>query len=1270
VSVGNSMSGTAGNVLQAHSITGDVHVHAASPALPRPRQLPALTPGFAGRDHQITELNSVLGDHNPGTVVISAIAGTAGIGKTTLALYWAHHAQDRFPDGQLYVNLQGFAPSGAPMQPAEALRGFLNAFEVPVGTIPADLEALSALYRSLVAGRRMLIVLDNARDVEQIRPLLPGSPTCAVVVTSRNRLTGLAAREGARLIQLDVLSEPEARALLTHRLGARVEAEPDAVASLIQSCGRLPLALAIVAARGAADPDFPLDVLAGELRDERDRLAALNAGDPSSDMRAVISWSYRSLTPEAASLFRCLGAHPGPEISLDAASALAGTEPVAARWVLDELTRANLVENHVPGRYRFHDLLRLYARHLADDSGALERILRWYRDRVAGAVAWIDPRVAADRYLGTRREAMQWLELERNNLVAAVVESGDSTLAAEIACLLSRFLRKRRHYDDWLHTLSVAAGMSDETLKIKAKVQLCLAKAEIHGTDVDVPADIAKLPPAEYADALGFVAKAYLLTGRAKQALATAQENVRAQRGIGNRRGEAWALTNLAETYRNQLLFDETTECLDQALAIWRESGDLWFEADVLVRTSRADRMRSHIATAISCLDQALSIYESFGDPVIVASTMNHRASILRQYGAHVPALEALRTAHRILIDAGELREEIDVLDELILTAQDLGRTALCREYLDRLTTVADALHDPEAVLEALFTRAKFHSAIGDHRSASADLRECQAQAAGMRAEISWRAARNLGRAYSAQGRIDDAVRTFADFPFTRSTVIFALEHPLTELMWIYQEAGRYTDAIPCATSLIDRCREFGDAMAECVMLDNLSQIHNAASHYRQAIAASERALDIRSTMGVDTYRQGWGLAAIADAHWNAGRFDDARTFIEQVLVVRQEAGNQYGVVQALGSAAVLHVCRREFTPARERLAEVLALSTSDMLDPALPMLTALVHVYIRQYRFSEAEECYRLALPTVLRLGQAEIELDLQRLAAQARIKAGHATDGIELLRYHLDRKVAVGDFAAAASLRSDIVLALLGQRRFAEAAILARRGLDDARQRESINDEVLFAGLLGETHRGQDQFAEAQRHYQAAVDLCDRHGSGAKGAYLAELAKTHLDAGEVQQAVAVYRTRLEAERKLGDDQLTALAMAELAGAAARAGNRIEARELLDSSVAACRRLENPWDAALTFGKCARAAQELDDSDRAVEYFTEQAAISRRVYDLPAQAEALSDLGEHYLARNQLSDALDAHEQSLAVRTELEDQVGIKDQLRKLEAVKAAIGD
>jgi transcriptional regulator with XRE-family HTH domain len=297
---------------------------------PVPAQLPADVAGFVGRTDHLSRLTKLLdsGDR-PATVVISAIAGTAGVGKTALAVHWAHQALDRFPDGQLYINLRGFDPAGTAATPAEVVRSFLDALDVPGQRVPAGLDAQTALYRSLLADRRMLVLLDNARDAEQVRPLLPGTPGCLVLVTSRNQLAGLIAGAGALPLPLDLLHPDEARDLLARRLGAdRVAAEPAAVDGIIERCARLPLALAIVAARAAIQPGLPLAALADELRHLHDRLDTLATGDPGTDVRSVFSWSYQQLSRPAARLFRLLGVHPGPDLS---ASARPGT-PGGRLW--------------------------------------------------------------------------------------------------------------------------------------------------------------------------------------------------------------------------------------------------------------------------------------------------------------------------------------------------------------------------------------------------------------------------------------------------------------------------------------------------------------------------------------------------------------------------------------------------------------------------------------------------------------------------------------------------------------------------------------------------------------------------------------------------------------------------------------------------------------------------------------------------------------------------------------------------------------------------
>jgi transcriptional regulator with XRE-family HTH domain len=334
---------------------------AAAPRLPVPRQLPASPAFFTGREPMLKTLNATLDQVLDGTVATVALVGTAGIGKTTLALHWAHQVADCFADGQLYVDLCGFSAS-KPVQPPKAIRGFLEALEIPAAQIPADLDEQAALYRSVLAGKRMLILLDNARDASQVRPLLAGSPGCLVLITSRSQLGGLAVADGARLLVLDLLSESESRDLLVCRLGPeRVLGAPEATDDLARLCARLPMALSIAATRASATPGLPLTALVGELADAGGRLDALDAGDPAADLRVVLSWSYRRLGPSSARMFRLLGLHPGPDIGLPAAASLAGVRLPQARRALRDLVRAHLAAEQVAGRYAFHDLLRAYS---------------------------------------------------------------------------------------------------------------------------------------------------------------------------------------------------------------------------------------------------------------------------------------------------------------------------------------------------------------------------------------------------------------------------------------------------------------------------------------------------------------------------------------------------------------------------------------------------------------------------------------------------------------------------------------------------------------------------------------------------------------------------------------------------------------------------------------------------------------------------------------------------------------------------------------------
>ncbi|MEV4621178.1 BTAD domain-containing putative transcriptional regulator [Asanoa sp. NPDC049573] len=413
-----------------------------------PRQLPAEVSAFVGRAVELAQLDGLLKEHNQpaSPMTLGVITGTPGVGKTALANHWSRRVVDDFPDGQLWIDLMGFS-AGHAITPSQALTRFLRGLDVQDAEIPPTLDEKIDLYRSVIDGRRVLIVLDNANDVGQVRPLLPGAPGCFVLVTSRRQLSGLVAAEGAHTVGLELLSPTEARQILVRRLGKeRVEDQSGATEQIIKSCTRLPLALGIAAARAAARPGFALDSLAAELSNARSSLDGFRAGNYSVEVRAVFSWSYRGLTAPAARLFRLLGLHPGPDIGTSAAASLAGVPLSAARSLLTELTDANLVTEHRPDRYAFHDLLRAYATELvqrldtpAEQRDAELRMIDHYLQMAYAGTqlvpAWESlhppahrPGVALDR-INDHREAFEWFAREHHVLLALVQQSAADDLA-------------------------------------------------------------------------------------------------------------------------------------------------------------------------------------------------------------------------------------------------------------------------------------------------------------------------------------------------------------------------------------------------------------------------------------------------------------------------------------------------------------------------------------------------------------------------------------------------------------------------------------------------------------------------------------------------------------------------------------------------------------------------------------------------------------------------------------------------------------------------
>ncbi len=648
------------------------------PTVAIPRQLPAAVAGFAGRAAELKALTGLLEEAAlpGGTVVISAIDGTAGIGKTALAVQWAHQVADRFPDGQLYVNLRGFDPAGPPMTPDEAIRGFLDAFEVPAAPNSVSLDTQAARYRSLLAGRRVLVVLDNARDTDQVRPLLPGSPGCCVVVTSRNRLTSLIT-DGARPLPVDLLTDTDARQLLARRLSAaRVEAEPQAVQQIITRCARLPLALSIVAARAAARPDFPLAALAEELRDAEGRLQALDR------VTAVFSWSYEQLSDPAARLFRLLGLHPGPDITAPAAASLAAVPLTAARLMLAELDHANLITEHTPGRYTFHDLLRAYATTQtrthdpgADQDAARERLLDHYLHTAHAAWRLSYPHqqqaiTLAPPLPGVTPEepadypaAWAWFTAEYPVLLAAIqlaADTGHHTHAWQLPHTLVPFFERQGHWHDFAATHHIALAATedhaDQQGQAHAHLGIGQARTRIGRLDEARPhlQDALRLfeelgDQAGQSHADDYLGITFYKQERYEEALTHMQRAVDLAQAHGSyQRGLAAALNSMG--WVHALLGNaEALIYSQQSLDLFQDLGDPWGEAATLDTIGYAHHHLGHHQQAASYFEQALAIDRELPDLYSQATHYDHLGDALHAVGNTTQAHHAWQLALKIL---------------------------------------------------------------------------------------------------------------------------------------------------------------------------------------------------------------------------------------------------------------------------------------------------------------------------------------------------------------------------------------------------------------------------------------------------------------------------------------------------------------------------------------------------------------------------------------------------------------------------------------------
>jgi tetratricopeptide (TPR) repeat protein/transcriptional regulator with XRE-family HTH domain len=623
-----------------------------------PRQLPPAVAHFAGRSDALKILTELAEEaaHGSRTVLISAIGGLAGVGKTALAVHFAHQVAALFPDGQLYLNLRGFDSALPPMTPAEAIRLVLDAFEMPPERIPASRDAKAGLYRSLLAGKRVLIVLDNVADAGQVRPLLPGTPGCLVIVTSRSRLAGLAAVDGATPLSLDVLTSDEARGLLTGILGApRVSAEPDAADRVIQACGHLPLALAITAGRAATRPQLPLAALPAELAEAAGRLDALHtANDPLASVRTAIACSYQQLSAGAARTFRLLGVHPGPDISVLAAASLTGLPgPQAARH-LTELADASLLRQDAAGRCALHDLVRLYAAEQAalasgESRAAATRMLDHYLHTVHGAALLLRPTcerltLAAPAPGVTPedppdlRRAAAWLEAEHQVLLAAVTlaaEAGFDVYAWQLPRILSPYLDGRGDWNEQAAVqrtaLAAATRLGDKAGQAASRFLLAHARARLGRYDE---------ASVQLTECLGLYRELGDHVGQARvhqnmawvngqqdrhaDALSHAQQTLVLHQDAGNQAGQAGSLNDVGWYHAMLCDYQQARAFCREALDLQRDLANPPGEAAALDSLGYAEHQLGHLAEAADCYQQAISIYRELGDRSCEAETLTH----------------------------------------------------------------------------------------------------------------------------------------------------------------------------------------------------------------------------------------------------------------------------------------------------------------------------------------------------------------------------------------------------------------------------------------------------------------------------------------------------------------------------------------------------------------------------------------------------------------------------------------------------------------------
>lgn len=715
-------SGTLNELMDALDLDEEQRRHLVRASARRtdqvPRQLPPDLVLFSGRDDTIASARA-LAPQAPvpdGSAVTAVISGMAGVGKTTFAVHWAHQVAPRFPDGQLYVNLRGFEDAATPLQPGDVLSGFLRALGVSSKEIPADTRDRGALFRERTASRRLIVLLDNARTAEQVRPLLPGSPGCLTLVTSRNRLTGLAATEGADFIGLETLNEAEALAMLSARIGdERCRAEPEAAAELVALCGGLPLAVAVVGAQLGSAPRMRLRLAVRELRESGGQLDALSSDDRRIDVRAVFSHSYRALTRGTARFFLHLAVHPGPAVSTPAAASLAAVDLPTARRCLRELAAASLLSHDSDGRFVLHDLVRAYGTELVDpaDRLAAEARLLEYLHRnaltanrvVTGFRSWLpdDPAPEVVRVtIEHRDEGLDWFRQEEQAVTAALHTLDHPHLRRRLVHVAQEWVAYNALAGRWSEEITAsrigldAALALDDPLAITRSCRY-LARALVETgrlDEADEPVDlilrhIDRLPLEHRPITVRGIALVRGYQNRASEVLRHASRSLDLARRLGQRHEAALAELDMGSGH---LMLGDHQRAIDlclQGIPVLHELKDHRNEAVAWDNIGSAQHRLGDLDSAVVTFRKAIRIYEGIHYTYGEAEALEHLGSSQLELGNTEQAyaswtraaglFEALRVPR-----AAQLRAKAAAL-----RADDGGRTGAGKTAMGKAATTS-----------------------------------------------------------------------------------------------------------------------------------------------------------------------------------------------------------------------------------------------------------------------------------------------------------------------------------------------------------------------------------------------------------------------------------------------------------------------------------------------------------------------------------------------------------------------------------------------------